>query len=187
LGIPGLINVENAVVAIAAALLAGVSELEIKTALPLFSGIQRRFDYQLVTDEIVYIDDYAHHPKEIKEFVNSVKKMYPNRRILGIFQPHLFSRTRDFAEEFAGNLEVLDEIILLPIYPAREDPIDGISSQIIFDKIGSSNKALCKKEELLGRIDASTCDIILTLGAGDIDHLVLPIRKFLKQKQSSNK
>ena len=181
LGIPGLINVENSVVAMAAAILAGVTEQEIKTTLPAFSGILRRFDYQINTDDLIYIDDYAHHPEEITGFVSSVKKIYPDKKILGIFQPHLFSRTRDFADGFANSLEVLDEIILLPIYPAREKPIEGVSSKLIFDKINSENKSLCSKEVLIDTINRSTFDIILTMGAGDIDQLVIPIKENLTQ------
>lgn len=187
LGIPGLINVENSVAAMAVAILAGITEKEIKAALPAFSGIQRRFDYQIKTEDLIYIDDYAHHPEEIKGFVNSVKKIYPDKKILGIFQPHLFSRTRDFANEFASSLEILDKIILLPIYPAREKPIEGISSKLIFDKINSDNKSLCAKTELIETINRNTFDIILTMGAGDIDQLVLPIKKHLtKTKQITN-
>lgn len=181
LGIPGLINVENSIVALAAALLAGVTEQEIILSLPKFEGILRRFDYQINTNDIVYIDDYAHHPEEIKGFVNSVKQIYPHKIILGIFQPHLFSRTRDFAMEFAKSLEVLDEIILLPIYPAREKPIEGISSEIILDKISSNNKQLCSKTELIEAISNTTFDIILTMGAGDIDQLVNPLKEFLTE------
>lgn len=181
LGIPGLINVENSVVAMAAAVLAGVTQDEIRVALSSFSGILRRFDYQVNNEELIYIDDYAHHPEEIKGFVSSVKKIYPDKKILGIFQPHLYSRTRDFADEFANSLEILDDIILLPIYPAREKPIEGVSSNLIFDKINSVNKSICKKEDLIDKIGSSTFDIILTMGAGDIDQLVLPIKENLTQ------
>jgi len=186
LGIPGLINLENSVVAMAAAILAGVKEQEIKTSLPLFAGIHRRFDYQINTNELVYIDDYAHHPEEIKGFVNSVKKIYPDKKILGIFQPHLFSRTKDFADEFAKSLETLDEIILLPIYPAREIPIEGVSSKLIFDKIQTKNKVICSKSELIETINNSIFEIVLTMGAGNIDQLVNPIKENLtKTKQTT--
>lgn len=183
LGIPGFINVENSIVAIAAALLAGVTEKEIKMALPEFEGILRRFDYQINSKEIIFIDDYAHHPEEIKGFVNSVKKIYPNKKILGIFQPHLFSRTKDFADEFANSLDVLDDIILLPIYPAREKPIEGITSEIILHKINSGSKKICSKSELIESVRNSTFDIILTMGAGDIDKLVLPLKEFLTESK----
>ena len=183
LGIPGLINVENSIVAIAAAMLAGVTEKEIKIALPAFEGILRRFDYQINTKEIVFIDDYAHHPEEIKGFVNSVKQIYPNKKILGIFQPHLFSRTKDFATEFAKNLELLDEIILLPIYPAREKPIEGVTSEIILNKINTENKQICSKDELIETISKSKFDILLTMGAGDIDQLVFPLKEFFTESK----
>jgi UDP-N-acetylmuramate--alanine ligase len=185
LGVPGLINLENSIVAIATAILSGVTEKEIKTALPTFSGILRRFDYQIDTEKLVYIDDYAHHPEEIKGFVNSVKQIYPDKKILGIFQPHLFSRTKDFASEFARSLQMLDEIILLPIYPARENPIEGVSSKLIFDQINTRNKSYCLKGELIETINKLNYDIILTMGAGDIDQLVLPIKENLtKSKQN---
>ena len=179
LGIPGLINVENAVAAIAVAWLSDVTENEIKQALPNFSGIKRRFDYQVNNDKIVYIDDYAHHPEEISGFVSSVKKMYPGKKVLGIFQPHLYSRTRDFAKEFAISLELLDDIILLPVYPAREKPIEGIDSGIIYDKIRKSKKTLSSKEDLIKNIEKKEFDILLTLGAGDIDKMVQPIKEYL--------
>ncbi|MCD4665730.1 MAG: UDP-N-acetylmuramate--L-alanine ligase [Bacteroidales bacterium] len=179
LGIPGLINVENAVAAIAVAWLSGVTENEIKQSLPNFSGIKRRFDYQINTDKIVYIDDYAHHPEEIRGFVSSVKKMYPGKKILGIFQPHLYSRTRDFAKEFASSLELLDDIILLPIYPAREKPVERIDSGIIHNKIRKSKKTLSSKEDLIKNIEKKEFDILLTLGAGDIDKMVRSVKEYL--------
>lgn len=181
LGIPGLINLENSIVAIATAMLAGVTDKEIKKALPEFSGIIRRFDYQIDTKETIYIDDYAHHPEEINGFVNSVKHIYPDKKILGIFQPHLYSRTKDFAGEFANSLDLLDEIILLPIYPAREKAIEGVTSKLIFDKIKTNNKSYCSKEELIEKINSANFDIILTMGAGDIDQLVKPIREHLTE------
>ncbi len=183
LGIPGLINVENSIVAMAAAILSGVTAQEITASLPLFEGIHRRFDYHINTEEVVYIDDYAHHPEEIKGFVNSVKQIYPDKKILGIFQPHLFSRTKDFADEFAKNLDLLDEVVLLPIYPAREKPIEGVSSYIIFDKIKTEHKLVCSKSDLVETISKLTFDIILTMGAGDIDQLVLPLKEFLTESK----
>ena len=179
LGIPGLINVENAVVAIASAYLAGVTETEIKAALPVFSGIKRRFDFQIKSNELIYIDDYAHHPEEIKGMVSSVKEMYPGKKILGIFQPHLYSRTKDFANEFAQSLELLDEIILIPIYPARETPIKGVSSEMILNRISKTEKQVCTKENLINIIAEKEFDILLTLGAGDIDQLVKPIKNYM--------
>ena len=185
LGIPGLINVENAVVALAVAYLSGVTEFEMKTSLPEFSGIKRRFDYILKTDKLIYIDDYAHHPEEIKGMVSSVKEMYPGKKILGIFQPHLFSRTKDFANEFAESLGLLDEIILIPIYPAREVPIEGVNSEMILNMITNRKKQVCTKENLNNVISEKEFDILLTLGAGDIDQLVKPIKKYLMEKNNS--
>jgi len=162
--------------------LSGVTENEIKVALPLFSGIKRRFDYQVKSDKIIYIDDYAHHPEEIRGFVMSVKKLYPGKKILGIFQPHLFSRTRDFAGGFAESLELLDEIILIPVYPAREKPIEGVGSEMILDKIAKPGKLLSSKENLINDIAVKEFDILLTLGAGDIDQMVLPIKHYLTKR-----
>lgn len=182
LGMPGLINVENAIAASAISLLAGVKGEEIRKSLKIFSGIQRRFDYQINSPGLVFIDDYAHHPEEITRFLHSVRKLYPNKKILGIFQPHLYSRTRDFATEFAYSLELLDEIILLPIYPAREKPIVGVESEIILDQIISKRKSIVTKENLLAEIGERSFDILLTIGAGDIDKLVEPIKKQLTLK-----
>ncbi len=185
LGIPGLINVENAVAALAVAWLAGVTEYEMKAVLPLFSGIKRRFDYQVKSEKIIYIDDYAHHPEEIRSFVMSVKKLYPGKKILGVFQPHLFSRTRDFAGGFAESLELLDEIILMPVYPAREKPIEGVGSEMILDKIAKPGKLLSSKENLINNIAVKEFDILLTLGAGDIDQMVLPIKHYLTKTEQT--
>ena len=182
LGMPGLINVENAVAASAIALLAGAKDDEIRTSLRTFSGIHRRFDYQINRTDLVFIDDYAHHPEEITRFVHSVRGLYPGKKILGVFQPHLYSRTRDFASEFAKSLDLLDEIILLPIYPAREKPIDGVKSEIILDQIFSKRKSIVANENLLAEIDQRSFDILLTIGAGDIDKLVEPIKKHLIHK-----
>ncbi len=181
LGIQGLINVENAVAAISAALIAGVHENEIKKALKSFSGIRRRFDYRIKSDNLIYIDDYAHHPEEIKAILSSLKKIYPGKTFLGVFQPHLYSRTRDFAVEFALGLDMLDKVILLPIYPAREKPIEGVTSEVILNHLSNSNKVLCSKDELIGEIANSEFDILLTLGAGDIDQLVQPIQNYLSE------
>lgn len=182
LGMAGLINVENAIAASALALLSGAKENEIQEALKSFSGIHRRFDYQIKREDLIYIDDYAHHPEEINRFTSSVRDLYPNKKILGIFQPHLYSRTRDFADEFAKSLNLLDEVILLPIYPAREIPIEGIESSIILNKINSKNKSIVEKENILNKIDNKSFDILLTIGAGDIDKLVEPIKKHLTHK-----
>jgi UDP-N-acetylmuramate--alanine ligase len=181
-GIPGIINVENAVAAAANALLAGVSPEEIQSALPGFEGIRRRFDYQINQKDLVYIDDYAHHPQEITAFVQSVKSIYPGRRVTGIFQPHLYSRTRDFAEGFAEALSLLDQLILLPVYPAREKPIEGVDSSMILKKVKIEQKTLVEKALLFEEIDRHHYEILLTIGAGDIDLLVNPLKMHLLTK-----
>lgn len=178
---PGKINLENAVAASSVALIAGVSESELKGALSSFKGVRRRFDYQIREDNLVFIDDYAHHPKELKESITSVREIYPNRKITGIFQPHLFTRTRDFAEGFASSLSLLDEVILLDIYPARELPIAGVDSKMILDNI-SVPAQLCSKEELINVLESKDIEVLLTLGAGDIDKLVEPIRSLLTKE-----
>lgn len=177
LGLPGLLNVENAVAAIGMATIAGVHNDEIFNSLGKFKGIHRRFDYQIHRDDFVYIDDYAHHPEELKASIKSAKELFKDKKLTGIFQPHLYTRTRDFADEFATSLELLDEIILLDIYPAREEPIPGVSSGIIFDKIKNDNKTLCAKSELLNLLKNKKPEILMTLGAGDIDELIEPIKK----------
>lgn len=182
LGITGLMNVENAVAACALALKAGVSEEELRVGLKTFKGINRRFDVRFKSDKVVYIDDYAHHPEEIKALIKSVRSVYPGRKITGIFQPHLFSRTRDFAGGFAESLSLLDEIILLDIYPAREKPIEGVTSAIIFDKIKNTEKYLCSKNEILAALEQRPLDVLLTIGAGDIDQLVVVIKDWLENQ-----
>ena len=176
LGIPGLLNVENAVAAITMALLAGVKDDEIFNSLGRFKGIQRRFDIQINSDKIVYIDDYAHHPEELKAAIMSAKQLFKHKKITGVFQPHLFTRTRDFACEFAKSLDLLDEVILLNIYPAREEPIEGVTSEIIFKNIKNKNKTLCSKSELLNVLSSKKPKVLITMGAGDIDEFVEPIK-----------
>jgi UDP-N-acetylmuramate--alanine ligase len=164
---PGLVNVENAVAATAVAVLLQLDHQQIRQALNTFSGTQRRFDYHIKTDKIVYIDDYAHHPKEIEATLNSVRELYPGKKITGVFQPHLYSRTRDFAEGFAESLSLLDRLILLNIYPARDLPID------------IKEKMICSKEQLLKILRKADIEILITLGAGDIDKYVEPITQLL--------
>lgn len=179
LGMPGIINVENAVAASSMALLHEIGEEEIRRSLSEFLGIVRRFDVQLDEKEVVYIDDYAHHPEEIRSFVQSVRELYPGKRLLGIFQPHLYSRTRDFADAFARSLEMLDAVVLLPIYAARENPIKGISSERLLEKIGLKNKVLLGKNDLPHFLEKADADVFLTIGAGDIDQLVGEVKKIL--------
>jgi UDP-N-acetylmuramate--alanine ligase len=176
LGIPGLHNIENAVAASAACLYSGVTADELKKALANFSGVKRRFEYIIKRPDFVYIDDYAHHPEELRAIISSVKNMYPNRKIVAAFQPHLFTRTRDFVEGFAESLSLLDNIILLDIYPARELPIAGVTSHIIFDKITSTHKTLCSKSEAVALLTQAKPEVLLTLGAGDIDQLISPLK-----------
>jgi len=179
LGLPGLFNVENAIAASAAAWLAGATKEEIRKGLLSFSGVHRRFDMRINREDLIYIDDYAHHPEELKACINSVRHLYPDKKITGVFQPHLFTRTRDFADDFARSLELLDEVILLEIYPARELPIEGIDSQMLLNKINKTSKYVCKNEELIGLLKSLKPELLLTLGAGDIDQFVKPIEESL--------
>lgn len=176
-GMPGSFNVENAVAAAAVGHVIGLSGPQIRKAVGSYQGVRRRFDLQLEREDLIYIDDYAHHPEELKACIKAVRELYPDKKITGVFQPHLFSRTMDFADGFAAALSLLDRVILLPIYPARERPIPGITSTIIFDKISLKNKTMVNKEELIGALKKHKPEILLTLGAGDIDQLVSPIVK----------
>jgi UDP-N-acetylmuramate--alanine ligase len=182
LGVPVKINVENAVAAIALAWLNGVSGNEIREAMKSYAGVERRFEICLKKGNTVMIDDYAHHPEELKNSILSVRELYAGRKITGIFQPHLYTRTRDFAEDFAKSLSLLDELILLDIYPAREEPIPGVTSRLIFDRVTIPEKTLCPKAQLLEIIAAGTYEVVLTLGAGDIDRLVEPIKQILERR-----
>ncbi|HMG14236.1 MAG TPA: UDP-N-acetylmuramate--L-alanine ligase, partial [Saprospiraceae bacterium] len=166
--LPGRHNIENAVAAISIAKLAGVDDKSIKDALLSFKGIKRRFEF-LHRGKKIYIDDYAHHPGEIRSAIQATRELFPGKKILGIFQPHLYSRTRDFVRGFAEELSKLDEVWLMDIYPAREEPIKGISSQIILDLITNSKKAIVNRDEILQRLKVADFDIVMTLGAGDID------------------
>lgn len=186
-GIPGWVNIENGVAASAIALTYGIAPEKIKAALASFSGVKRRFDMQVKFDDLVYIDDYAHHPNEIAAAISSTREKYPDFRYTAIFQPHLFTRTRDFAPEFAQALSNVDRLILLDIYPAREEPIPGVTSDIIFNDVTAPTKILMKKEDLLEWVKAQALEgkeLFMTLGAGDIDRLVGPIGEELKEKHS---
>ena len=182
LGVPVQVNIENGVAAIALAWLNGVEPEEIKRAMATFAGPRRRFDFHLKTDRNVLIDNYAHHPAELKASILSVKALYADKKITGIFQPHLYTRTRDFAADFAASLSLLDELILLDIYPAREAPIPGVTSQIIFDQVTLANKHLIRKEELLDFLVQGSYEVVLMVGAGNIDRLVEPVKELLEQK-----
>jgi UDP-N-acetylmuramate--alanine ligase len=179
---PGITNVENAVAAASLAYIAGADPLTISRSLTEFEGVERRFDIQVDNGRCIYIDDYAHHPRELDAIIGSVKKLYPGKRITGIFQPHLYTRTRDFADEFAVSLSALDELILLDIYPAREKPIPGTDSSIIFNKVNCANKILVKKQELLNELEGRSLEILITMGAGDIDRYVPQIKKLLEDR-----
>ncbi len=166
-----------------------MTEVDVRNGLASFAGVHRRFNIHVQTPEIAYIDDYAHHPQEIAASIASVRKLYPTRKLLGIFQPHLYTRTRDFADEFAAVLSKLDEVILLPIYPARELPIEGVDSAMLLDKITLHNKQLLSKEALLEKLKITNYElrngqrpatVVLTIGAGDIDRLVSAIAETLK-------
>ena len=182
LNYPGLINVENTVAAASLALIAGVHEDELRKALLSYQGVKRRFDVRYRSNNYILIDDYAHHPEELKATIASVRAMFSGRHITGIFQPHLYSRTNDFAREFANELNKLDEIILLDIYPAREKPIPGVSSELIFNQIENHNKRLVTKANLLAAANTVKPGVIIMMGAGDIDTLVEPVSQILKQK-----
>lgn len=177
LGVAGWHNVENAVVASAVALQMGVSETDLRDGLESFRGAKRRFEYILRSEHITFIDDYAHHPEEIKAFLSSVKQMYPDKKVTAVFQPHLFSRTRDFADGFAESLSLADELILLDIYPARELPIEGVTSKMLLDKVRLTHKELCAKADLLEKMRDRHPEVLVTIGAGDIDQLVQPLKK----------
>lgn len=169
LGIPGKMNLENAIAAISAAIILQVTPEEMISALSSFKGVKRRFEIQINKKDLIYIDDYAHHPEEIKACITSARELFPEKKIIGIFQPHLYTRTRDFADGFAENLSLLDELILLDIYPAREEPIEGVSSELIFNKVTIRNKTICKKENLIELLKTRKPELIITMGAGDID------------------
>ena len=181
LGLPGLHNIENSIAAVAIAQQLGIKGDVIKEALRSFTGVKRRFDYRVKNDKVIYIDDYAHHPEELTATISSVKKLFPGKKITGIFQPHLFSRTRDFVDGFAKSLSLLDECILLEIYPAREAPIEGITSAWLLEKVEVDHKKLLSKNDLIEDIKVNKREIILTMGAGDIDLIVEPIEQIVSQ------
>lgn len=173
-GLPGIHNVENALAAFALAYFQDVPVSGIIASIKSFSGVKRRFEYHVKTPRKVYIDDYAHHPKEIQVAIQSVRDLYPERKLTVIFQPHLFSRTRDFMDDFARELSLSDQVILLDIYPAREMPISGVNSKVLLDKISCKEKSLYSKSEIPNALPE--IDVLMTLGAGDIDRLIEPIK-----------
>ena len=176
-GLPGIHNVENALAAFSMAYVQGLSVSGIVDSVASFSGVKRRFEYHVKTDNQIYIDDYAHNPKEIEVAIRYVRDLYPNKELTVVFQPHLFSRTRDFMDDFAKALSCADNVMLLDVYPARELPIDGVNSSVLLDKITVKNKGLYYKSKFPEAIDKSP--VIMTLGAGDIDELIQPIKAYL--------
>lgn len=183
LGVPVSINIDNGVAAMALAHLNGVTDEEIKRGMASFHGVDRRFDFKLKTDRIVFLSDYAHHPAEIAQSVRSIRELYQDKKITAIFQPHLYTRTRDFYHEFADSLSLLDEVILTDIYPAREEPIPGVSSQLIYDQLRPGiEKCLCRKEDVLALLETKDIEVLIVLGAGDMDNYVPQITRLLEQR-----
>lgn len=176
-----LVNIENAVAASAVALSCGIDSFQLRQGLKTFAGVRRRFDYRIREKNLIFIDDYAHHPAEIEKTIAAVRYLYPGKRVVGIFQPHLYSRTRDFADQFANVLQTLDEVVLLPIYPAREKPIPGVTSGMVLRKIDTMSKYLCTPDQVLRLVPALCPDVVLTLGAGDIDRLVPRLETVLRE------
>lgn len=177
--LPGKHNVENATVAIAIALQLGIDAEKVKAATENFKGVKRRFEYIVNNNKQIYIDDYAHHPEELRACFDAVRQLYPHKKLTVIFQPHLFTRTRDFADEFAKVLSTADELMLLDIYPARELPIEGINAQFLLDKITLEDKKICGKEFVIQHVKHTKPELILTVGAGDIDTLIEPLKNTL--------
>ena len=182
LSVPGRHNVENATAAITLALEFGATAEGVKKGIQTFRGVHRRFEYALKNEHNIVIDDYAHHPEELKAAITAARELYPDKKLTGVFQPHLFSRTRDFADQFARSLELLDVVVLLDIYPARELPIAGVTSQMLLDKITGTSKALSSKQELVAYIEKQDPEVVLMMGAGDIDRLVKPVAEALNRK-----
>jgi len=182
LGVPGFHNMENAIAATLVALNFGIDEKTIREALASFRGVKRRFEFIIRKKDLVYIDDYAHHPAEIEAFLRSLKEMYKGKKITVIFQPHLFTRTRDFAEGFSKSLSLADELLLMDIYPAREEPIPGVTSDMLFKDITSPVKIRCSKTDLMQKLEDLDIEVLATVGAGDIDTFVKPIKELLSRK-----
>ena len=183
LGVPVYVNIENGIAAMALAQIGGATAEEIKAAMPQFKGVDRRFDFKLKNDHIVFLSDYAHHPAEIKQSVSSLRMLYPDKKLTAIFQPHLYTRTRDFYKDFADSLSLLDEVILLDIYPARELPIEGVTSKLIYDNLRPGiEKTMCHKEDLIELLKTKKIEVLITLGAGDVDNYVTLIYELLKDR-----
>ena len=181
-GLPGHHNLSNALMALSMAKKYGVETHKIKKALASFKGIRRRFSFQIREEKLTYIDDYAHHPTEINAVHQAVRELFPNKKICAIFQPHLFSRTKDFADDFAKSLSQFDDLMLMEIYPARELPIEGITSTWLLSKINNTNKKLVRKEELMNELKKSNATVFVTIGAGDLGEMVGEIKMILSEK-----
>ena len=182
LQMPGEHNVLNASLAISMARKYGLTADQIKDALATFSGVRRRFSFKVRNEDCVYIDDYAHHPTEINAVYDAVRELYPNKKIVAVFQPHLFSRTNDFMDDFATSLSKFDEIYLLDIYPARELPMEGVTSQVLLDKMKNENKFLISKEQLIQFVSETNEEVLVTIGAGDIGEMVDEIKEILENR-----
>ncbi len=183
LGVPVAINIDNGIAAMAIAQMSGVSNEEIKAAMATFRGVDRRFDFKIKNDKVVFLSDYAHHPAEIKQSILSMRALYQDKKISAVFQPHLYTRTRDFYKDFADSLSLLDEVIVIDIYPAREKPIPGVTSQLIYDNLAPGvEKYMCKKEELLDLLKKKEFQVLITLGAGDIDNFAPNICDILNKR-----
>ena len=186
LGVPVSINIENGVAAMALAHLSGATDEEIKQGMASFRGVDRRFDFKLKNDRIVFLSDYAHHPAEIAQSVKSVRELYQDKKITVIFQPHLYTRTRDFYRDFADSLSLSDEVILTEIYPAREQPIPGVTSQLIYDNLRPGiEKCICRKEDILSLLAQKHTEVLVVLGAGDLDNYVPSIARLLEQRSKA--
>lgn len=185
LGVPGFHNIENAVAASIAAWHCGLSIREIKEGLESFAGVKRRFEFVIRRNDLVYVDDYAHHPTEIEAFLKSMKSLYPQKKLTVVFQPHLYTRTRDFAEGFSKSLSIADEVFLMDIYPARELPIPGVDADMLFADIKSPEKHRCGKNDLLEKLNTTEIQVLATVGAGDIDTFVDPIKELLLKKYAA--
>ena len=181
-GALGWVNVENSIAAAAICLCCGLDAQKVRRAIGSFEGVRRRLDVHLNTPSLTYLDDYAHHPAELESAISSIRQVFPGRRITGVFQPHLYTRTRDFAPGFAHALSALDKLILLDIYPAREEPIPGVTSEIIFRDVTAPEKVLLRRSELMDYLKKEPLDVLVTLGAGDVDRFIVPITDMLKER-----
>ena len=185
LGQPVPINIEIGIAAMAMAQLAGCTPQELRVGMVNFSGVDRRFDFKIKTSQLVFLSDYAHHPQEIYQSARSMRELYRDRHITAIFQPHLYSRTRDFYPEFASALSQLDEVIITDIYPAREEPIEGVTSKLIYDRLAPNvEKQLITKDDVIPLVKSRSFDVLIVLGAGDLDEMVPQIANILKRKMA---